>query len=105
MKLEMIMLNYEQDEYGDWHPYIKMIYRGRHKPCFARIYSCDIKSEYFAENNNNYFEKQINSVQDIVEIENKIRQVPISDREKMISTMLEMIQLTEGHNDYKELLP
>jgi len=106
MILKLIKLSYEQDEYGDlWRPYITMFYKGGYKHCFAKIYSHDIKSEGFAENDNNRFDKQINSRQSIEEVMNKLRQIPISDKEDMISAMLEMIQLTEGHDDYKELLP
>lgn len=105
MILKLIRLSYEQDEYGDWRPYIEMFYKGGYKNCFARIYSREIKSEEFAENDNNSFDKQINSRQSIEEVINKLRQIPLSEKEDMISTMLEMIQLTEGHNDYKELLP
>lgn len=105
MILKLIKVSYEQDEDGDWHPHITMFYKGRHKTCFAKIYSRDIKSEESVSNDNNYFDKQINSKQNIVEVENKLRRIPISDKEEMIYTLLEMIRLTEGHNDYKELLP
>ena len=105
MKLELIKLYYRPEGDGDYTPILELIYTRRYKDCYATIYSQNIKTEEFADNSNNRFSKIVVNKQSILDVENRLRKISISDREDMISTMLEMIQLTEGYDNYKELLP